>query len=172
MRVRLSVLLCIWPLLAEATQYAAPRLHGTADQAQLSYVQDGHRIAAPRWVNEQQGVAQARVSREGRMIGWLVLTPNCCTSYPLPTALVVQWGHQHRVMREGQAIWRWSFGRQPGTVVYVTDLPHGPTAAHYYLRRVVDGKLLAEFDCREATSRHTPPILPDWVRLVDKACPE
>lgn len=74
--------------------------------------------SAPREA-DQVGFSQPRVSSDGRHAGWLVLLPNCCTSYPISLTLIVM-GPRRSVHRfEGpQATFGWCFAESVAAVVY------------------------------------------------------
>jgi len=121
---------------------------------------------------EQVGFSAARVSSDRRLVGWLALTPNCCTSYPIPTVLVVM--KQGKIVRrfEGELpIFRWAFARRDTAVAYQMGQVHGCTGVDYRLRRISDGAVLARYSC--SCDRQPPAArVPAWVWPVAWGCPE
>jgi len=137
-------------------------------------------VQAPRTDPDQQGFDEPHVSADGHTVGWLVLEANCCTSYPLPTSLVLyRDGKPLRRFAEGMAIWAWSFARKGHAVAYRQRAPHGISTVVYTLRDIDDGKPLAEFDCypREDATAGQPPSytydgqVPEWVWPIAEECP-
>src|SRR6266700_1859526 len=105
--IALSLLLL--PLLSCA---AATYTHAVVseDGKKLRFLADEVEIDAPVAVSEQEGFDKPQISEDGHTIGWLALTPNCCTSYPLPTGLVVfRNGRIVQDFAEAPPIWRWTF---------------------------------------------------------------
>jgi hypothetical protein len=105
-------------------------------------------VRAPRTDPGQQGFDAPHVAADGRTVGWLVLEGNCCTSYPLPTSLVLYRDGKllHR-FADGMAIWAWGFARDGRAVAYRQRAPHGVSTIVYTLRDTDSGRKLAEFDC-------------------------
>jgi hypothetical protein len=179
MRVLLPAVLALMaPCIAVAGHYRGATL--ARDGTALVLHTDRGDIAAPRTDADQQGFDAPRVSPDGRTAGWLVLESNCCTSYPLPTSLVLfrDGAVLHR-FGEGMAIWAWAFDAGGQAVAYRQRAPHGASTIVYTLRRVADGRLLGEFDClpREDTPEGQPvPYayegkVPDWVWPIAEECP-
>ncbi len=136
----------------------------------LTFLREGRRIHAPRTEPEQQGFSDARISPDGRTLAWLATTANCCTSYPLPMALVVyRDGHVSHVIRDDMAIWAWAFRPDGDTVAYRMALPHGRIYDRYRWRRMSDGRLLGTYECGEDVPPSGP--APAWVTSVAEDCP-
>lgn len=173
-RARRLSLVCLWVAAAagaRADTFSAPVLG--EDRGSLSYAADGRRAPARRVVKAQAGFDQPAVSSGGEAIGWLALTPNCCTSYPLPTHLVVRTRAGYRVFAEAPPIWRWAFGPEAGQVVYVTDFPHGHAHATYKLRSLKDGRTLKTYTCTtELPLARSNGPLPAWAEPVRHGCPD
>src|SRR5437773_6392659 len=59
---------------------------------------------------EQAAIDKVAISKGGGSVGWLVLYPNCCTSYPIPLKLMVySSGHLRTFEANSLPIWRWQF---------------------------------------------------------------
>ncbi len=152
------------------------------DQRTLSIVTARGSFLAPRTHTGQQGFSDARLSPDRNLVGWLVLTENCCTSYPLPTGLVV-FGHGKviRSITDVPPIFDWRFQHGGAAVAYRQRLPHGASTIIYKLRRVADGKVLAVFECtpdeagvpgQVAGFAFTDPV-PEWVwPIAGDECPK
>ena len=137
-------------------------------------------LAAPRNEPDQQGFDEAHVSPDGHTVGWLVLEANCCTSYPLPTELVLfRDGHIVQRLTGRTVIWAWAFSPDGKAVAWRERTAHGASSILYSLRRVSDGHLLAEFDCdlKEGTPAGEEPgyvydgKVPAWVWPIADECP-
>lgn len=93
----------------------------------------------------QVGCNHVRVSTDGRTVGWSVLIENCCTSYPIPIAVVLYQNNKQTVISPGQMVWEWRFVEQGKRVAVLFGPVHGnATAATLY--DVHDGKALARWD--------------------------
>jgi hypothetical protein len=93
---------------------------------------------------EQVGCADVSVADDGRTVGWSVLVENCCTSYRVPTSIVVyRDGHQH-VIATGQMIWKWHFIEKGSQIAVLSGPVHGRASE----ARLYDwhGKQLASWD--------------------------
>lgn len=141
------------------------------DTSTLSLKQAGRTIRAPKTEHEQEGFWQPRVSADGRTVGWVAETANCCTSYPLPTVLVLyRGGKVIRRFPEVPPIWEWQFGPGPDEVVTRQAYPHGQEYFTYSRLRISDGKLLAQFECNQ--DEPVKAVRPAWARIVEEDCPD
>ena len=109
----------------------------------------GVRITAPYTMGEQVGFDNVQISPDGRLVGWTVLTPNCCTSYPLPDELVIHDGV--RIVRVvGPAtppIFAWAFAADGEHLVVRQEFAHGDGPRTLHLLRLSDGVERASFEC-------------------------
>jgi hypothetical protein len=137
---------------------------GSALSVRLS---DGKAFSAPHTGAEQVGFSNVQISPDRQLIGWTATFPNCCTSYPLPLALVVHDGT--RVVRligaESLSIFDWRFSRDSRSLIFQREFPHGVSPHLFRWVRISDGKLLRRFDCHPAEptpppARSLPP--PKW----------
>lgn len=158
------------PTCALAGRYAVEE-RVTDQGSAVTIVAHGHRIPAPRTEPDQQGSGQAKVSPDGRTVGWVAETGNCCTSYPLPTALVL-YRHGKIVRRIPMVppIFDWAFGPGPDEVVTQQEFPHGPEYLTFTRLRISDGRKIAEYTCNQDAPDPEP--RPGWSRIVDRPCPE
>lgn len=178
MRALLLALSMLLALPAGATRYRGVTL--ASDQTTLTLHTDRGDVAAPHTDKDQQGFDQPRVSPDGRTVGWLELVSGCCASYPLPGSLVVfRDGKLVRRFGEALVIWDWAFSPDGTAVAYRERAPHGISTISYTLRRIDDGRLLAQFYCypKEGTPEGQPvPYVydgkvPDWVWPIAEECP-
>lgn len=114
---------------------------------------DGAVHLAPRdvdrvWEKNQAGFSKPKISADKRVIGWLSLYPNCCTSYPIPREIVLQKnGSVVAIIRgNGLPIWEWGFRGLSDQVALRQSPTHGPEPEHYELRDIETGKRLDQFD--------------------------
>jgi hypothetical protein len=133
-------------------------------------VGDGSQFSAPMF-GEQVGFQQARISPNGKNVGWLALYPNCCTSYPIPLELVVldQSRGLHTFDGAKLAVFKWCFLPQSTAVAYMQTVVHGSNFEHFEARSIASGKLLAEYDYPDSEPQNTAAHkrAPGWVRCVD-----
>ena len=164
-------LLCVAPCLAG--EYLS--VVTTDDLRTVTITTAYGSVLAPRTLPDQEGFDTVLISPDGARVGWLALTANCCTSYPLPTALViVQHGKVIRTFAESSPIFDWRFARRGQAVIYRQSWPHGLVPTIYKLRRISDGKTLAVLTCYPAglLKESTGPIydpagkLPRWLEPI------
>ena len=74
-----------------------------------------------------------------------MLVENCCTSYPIPIAVVVYRNGRQRVISPGQMVWEWRFIDEGKRVAVLSGPVHGDaTAASLYDAQ--SGRVLATWD--------------------------
>ena len=178
MRAWSLALLLLVALPALADHYRSTTL--APDQSTLTLHTDHGDIAAPRNDPDQQGFDQPHIAPDGHTAGWLMLESNCCTSYPLPTGLVLfHDGHILRSFTGDTVIWGWAFSADGQAVAWRERTAHGASSIIYHLRRIADGKELAQFACdlRPDTPAGQPPgyvydgKVPAWVWPIADECP-
>jgi len=132
-------------------------------------------VQAPFTEKHQESFGRAKISPDGRTVGWLAEVSNCCTSYPLPLVLVIfRDGKVIHRFREVTAIWRWTFLAHGTRVAYQWTFPHGFVPTYYTLRSLDTGAMLDKFECRidERAHEYIKPVhIPDWVRAVRPQLP-
>lgn len=130
---------------------------------------DGARFDAPR-LPDQVAFDQPNVSPDGHYVGWLASFPNCCTSYPVPLALVVIDASKHVHTFEGSqlAISSWCFLPSSTAVAYAQGVLHGSDARLFELRSIADGRLISryEYPHDEAKNMRARSLAPSWVRCA------
>jgi hypothetical protein len=156
--VVLSACLCAaFPCVA--AQYSSARVN---DKGELQIQAGRHLLPAPKIESEQVGFEQPAVSPDHSTVGWLALYPNCCTSYPLPLALVLY--RDGKILRtiigEGTPIWRWSFVGDGSRIALRQETAHGSRNTHYELREVASGRRIAYYDSADHRS------VPKWARII------
>jgi hypothetical protein len=137
------------------------------DAGQLRIVTKEGREIIPKKKKGQVGFDLAQISPEGRTVGWLELFPNCCTSYPIPLALVIySSGRKRTFTGNGLPVWQWCFEAGGKRVAFEQETTHGSIGVHYELREVASGRLVASYDPPggpDCESRDTATDVPKWV---------
>lgn len=128
---------------------------------QLHLFTADHRDIMPQKDREQAGFAHPAISDDGTTVGWLALYPNCCTSYPIPMALVIYRNGKvlHR-FGEHFPVWRWRFEAHGTQVAFAQETVHGHLGAHFELRDLASGRLIAAHDGDPETNA------PQWIKDV------
>ena len=148
--------------------------------ASLALIENGARLEirdrsgstwpAPKQ-DDQVGFQSPKIAPGSRYAGWLALFPNCCTSYPIPLALIIldSQGQLHE-FKGKQATFGWCFERGGTAVAYKRALLHGATSELFELRRIQDGALLRAFKVPVAvsTGEASMPKLPKWATCAAK----
>ena len=171
MKPRIAVLaLLLIPVAVLAASFETAVLAGDGTALVLTS-SDGARFDAPR-LPEQVAFDQPRVSPNGRYVGWLASFPNCCTSYPVPLALVVIDASRHLHTFDGSklAISSWCFLPSSAAVAYAQGVLHGSDARLFELRSISDGRLVAryEYPHDEEQNKRARSLAPSWVRCVSQ----
>jgi hypothetical protein len=120
-------------------------------------------------LQDQVAFQSPKIAPGGRYIGWLALSSVCCTSYPIPLALVVlDTQGQIRDFQGQQATFGWCFERGGTAVAYKRALLHGATPERYELRQIHDGALLQLFEvpAEVSTGERPMPTLPSWAHCA------
>lgn len=146
------------------------------DHSHLSiHLSDGAVLSAPLTAAKQSGFSNVQVSPNRHLIGWTVTFSNCCTSYPLPRALVIHNGSRvvRLVSAENLSIFDWHFAPDNKSLVFIREPPHGSSPQLFRWIRISDGKLLGKFDCYPTDPDHPPKVHlqpPDWTGAQDADC--
>jgi hypothetical protein len=169
MKIWFTALLLLLISASASADYVAAKLADNGTQLLIT-VDDGSQFLAPMF-GEQVGFQQARISPNGKNVGWLALYPNCCTSYPIPLGLVVldQSRGLHTFEGAKLAIFKWCFLPKSTSVAYMQTVVHGSNFEHFEARSIASGNLLAEYDYadQEPQSTAARQRAPGWVRCVD-----
>jgi hypothetical protein len=87
------------------------------------------------------------VASDHQTVGWLVVVPNCCTSYPIPTTLAVyKSGRVVQRIRDGMMIYKWGFLDRGRRIAVSSGTVHGMTGIHLTLYDSQTGKTLQTWD--------------------------
>lgn len=112
----------------------------------LAHVVDaaGKDVAFPK-VQGQVAVDLPQVSPDKQSVGWEVEEDNCCTSYPIPTSVLVYHnGKQHRV-GTGQMVYDWCFINDGKEIALSAGPVHNPEGQDLRLYDTESGKQLQEW---------------------------
>ncbi len=83
------------------------------------------------------------VAPDNRTVGWLVEVLNCCTSYPIPTTLVIfKSGKVTRRINDGMMVYKWKFLNQGRQIAVSSGTVHGMNGIHLTLYDSRTGTLL------------------------------
>lgn len=103
------------------------------------------------------------VAPDRRSAGWLVEVPNCCTSYPVPTTLILYRGGLPLLrLATGQAIWGWRYHAGGRQVAFYAGPTHGEDIRNYQLCEVRSGRLIDNWMGRPGDAR-----APAWTRALE-----
>ena len=158
-----SWLLLAWltagPLSASASEiYVGVSIDA---QGQLHIATADRRDVTPARAVDQVGFDKPAISADGTTVGWLALYPNCCTSYPIPLALVIyRDGKVRHTFGERFPVWNWRFEANGKQVAFAQETVHGHLGVHFELRDVDTGQLIAAHD------GDPRPDAPQWLRNV------
>lgn len=113
---------------------------------------------------DQVSIRALAVSPDRVSVGWLAEMPTCCTSYPVPLALVVyRTGLPVLRLGNGLAIWGWGFRERGSQVAFVSSPTHGDFPGTYQLYDVRSGRLMATWTGRTGDQR-----APAWTAGLDR----
>ena len=166
-----TTLLCLLSAIPRraACEAQVPELYDSAAYTNgvLRLWTSDHRTVVPAPDSGEVGVDQIAISPDHRAVGWLVLHPNCCTSYPIPLALKVYTrGTLYSFTGVGLPIWRWRFEANGAQVSLYQETVHGGIGTHYELRDVLGGRLLGQYEPADSTAA------PPWVARLTGERPE
>ena len=119
---------------------------------------DGGRAEPPK-DKGQAGCESLKVAEDGKTVGWLVDFENDGTSYPVALSLVIF--RDKRILQQfggTDVIEDWQFRAGGTQLAFVTNALHGGGRAHYELRDLAKGTLIAKWDGPAG------PKSPAWMR--------
>jgi hypothetical protein len=166
--MRLSPLLIVGVALALGAHTSfAQATYRRADidsTGQVRIVLSSNRVIRPSRDSGQVGFEQVAMSADHRIVGWVGIYPNCCTSYPIPLRLVLlRAGGGRTVINNDLPIWQWAYSAD-GRSVAIRQAPvHFAAMTSYERRDIRTGRLLAT---AQSDSTKPPSALPVWARDV------
>ncbi len=123
-------------------------------------------------IGKQVGYDDIKISPNGLAVGWRALYPNCCTSYPIPLALVVYSnGHKRSYTGNGVPIWEWRFMAAGTQIAFRQETVHGGLSINYELRNVLTGELVARYSPEYGPDNRPLDVqqIPEWVAAFNSA---
>jgi hypothetical protein len=104
---------------------------------------------------QQAGCEHLLIAKDGHTMGWSVLEENCCTSYPIATAIVVYRDGKKTYIPSPQMVYEWRFlGRGEQLAMLFGPVHGGASGANLYDART--GKRSASWSGKGAT--------PEWAK--------
>ena len=120
--------------------------------SQLRIVTASGKTILPKRLNrndvfgQQVGFESVAISPDRRVVGWIALYNNCCTSYLIPLALVLYSdGRTLTLTGRGLPIFQWCFRDNGRQVAFEQEMLHGWEGVHYELHEVNSGRLVSEY---------------------------
>ena len=112
-----------------------------ADQVHLVY-SNGQDVQMPK-EKDQVSTQTPVIAPDHETVGWAVETPNCCTSYPIPTTLVIyRSGRVMQRINDGMMVYKWQFLARGRQVAVSSGTVHGMEIIHLTLYDSRTGKQL------------------------------
>ena len=138
---RIGLLLSLLLLIAVADGQTVARAYvGQDAKAHMIFANGAEEIVTPE--PQQVGCLEPVIARDKRTVAWSVLVDNCCTSYPVATAVVVHRNRRKVVLSTGQMIYGWQFVGDGKRIAVLSGPVHG-SATGVYLYDSRSGKLVA-----------------------------
>jgi hypothetical protein len=155
-----AIPLCI--VDAAIAQTVSRAYSGEDGKAHVVYSNNATKTISPE--KQQVGCENVSVAEDNRTVGWSVLVENCCTSYPIPMAVVVYKDGKKTVIVPPQMIFRWQFIDSGKRISILFGPVHGnATGANVY--DVRSGKLAASWNGKGMA----PKWAMDWQEEFDRS---
>ena len=129
MQRRCGVIACALAVcftLPGSAQQVSRAYCGKDGKAHIAYRNNSEEAVDP--VVRQIGCEHLTIAADGTTVGWSVLTENCCTSYPIPTSIIVYRKRKQAVISPGQMIWDWRFVDNGARIAVLSGPVHGEAA--------------------------------------------
>lgn len=155
------------PVSAAGDRYVSAAVDPAGD---LAVATGSGKTVVLRKQAEQVGFDQIIIADDRASVGWVVLQTNCCTSYPIPSRLVILSASRQRTFEgNGLPIWHWRFFDNGARFAFRQETVHGGLGIHYELRDVPSGRLLAEYSPEVGPDNQPLPnqTVPSWVAELD-----
>lgn len=146
-RLAVATAIVLFILHAAIAQTVSRAYSGEDGKAHVVYSNGAAKTIPPE--QQQVGCEDISVAGDEHTVGWSVLVENCCTSYPIPTAVVVYRKGKKAVIWPGQMIHEWHFIGRGERLAVLSGPVHGYAArANLYAAR--SGKVLASWNGKGA----------------------
>ena len=139
---RISCLALVFFVHAAIAQTISDAYIGKDGKARVVFANGAVKIMRPE--RQQVGCDNISMDSDKRAVAWSVLVDNCCTSYPIPIAVVVYRYRKKTVIYPGQMIWKWRFVREEQIAV-LSGPVHG-WAARANLYSIQSGRVLESWN--------------------------
>jgi hypothetical protein len=121
----------------------------------------GHDKAVPK-EKDQVGSSAVKIADDKKTVAWLAEYDNCCTSYPIPLALVVyRNGRVLQRLGDGLMIYDWRFWASGEQIAFCSGTVHGDSGGHCELHDVRSGRILQTID------GHLDDRAPEWAKGLE-----
>jgi hypothetical protein len=132
-------------------------------------VEDGGVHKTVGKARDQVGASMVKIAEDRKTAAWAADYPNCCTSYPIPLALVIY--HKGRVrhrLGDGMMIYDWKFWAHGRQVAFCSGTTHGPSTGRCELHDVESGRTLATVEPRQVVEEPRDYNYPRWAQGLQK----
>ena len=104
---------------------------GADGKAHIIYSDNSEKIVDAQ--KGQVGCEHLIIESDDSTVAWSVLVKNCCTSYPIPTRIIVYRKGKQKMISPGQMIWDWRFIDGGKRLAVLSGPVHGdPSSAILY----------------------------------------
>ncbi len=134
---------------------------GADGKAHIIYSDDSEKIVDAQ--KGQVGCEHLILASDDSTVAWSVLVKNCCTSYPIPTTIIVYRKGKQKMISPGQMIWDLRFIDGGKRLAVLSGPVHGdPSAATLYDAH--KARVLAKWEGKG--------MAPDWASTWQSKFPE
>jgi hypothetical protein len=100
----------------------------------------------------QVSIDSPAIGPDDATVGWLVEVPNCCTSYPIATMLVIyKSGRVIQRIGDGMMLYKWQFLDGSRRVAVSSGTVHGMQGTHLTLYDAMTGRRLKAWNGSDAS---------------------
>jgi hypothetical protein len=122
---------------------------------------NGKDVAMPK-EQDQVDVSEPKLADDKQTAGWLIHQDNCCTSYSIPTGLLVYREGKKLNLGDGLMIYDWCFVGGGSKVAMSTGTVHGMETRHLLLYDARSGQQLQEWNSDSGQP------LPPWAKDLER----
>jgi hypothetical protein len=153
-KLLLSVALLLTPFLSAQTKSVAlAKVYVGKDNLAHLVDTNGKDLAMPKEQGQVE-VSEPKLAGDRQTAGWLIHQDNCCTSYSIPTGLLIYRAGKKLNLGDGLMIYDWCFVDGGAKVAMSTGTVHGMETRHLLLYDARSGRKLQEWS---GGSDKTPP---------------
>jgi hypothetical protein len=156
MYCRIAIVTAMFLFIHTAIAQNVSRAYAGEDgKAHVVYANGAAKTVPPE--KQQVRCESILVAADKRTVGWSVLVKNCCTSYPIATAIVLYRNGRKTIVSPPQAIYQWHFTGGGDRIAVLFGPVHGG-AAGANLYDVRSGEIAASWNGKGPI----PPWAKDW----------